>query len=270
MSTTIAEIDISNSLQQGFDSFFEFLPRLLGFLVILVVGYFIAKLVRTIVTKALEKAGLDKALHESEAGQYAEKISPGSKPSRLIGAVGFWLIFVFVLSAAIGALGIPAVTTFMNQVLAYLPNVIAAVVIFVLAGVVAGAVGALVHKTMGDTATGKMLRAAVPALVMVIAVFMILNQLHIAQEIVTITYAALIGSVALGMALAFGLGGRDVAGRMLEDAYDKGQDKKDEVKDDLETGKERARDKAEEAQGGGGSPTTQAPRPGFEPGGSTA
>jgi small-conductance mechanosensitive channel len=270
----IAEIDISNSLQQGFDSFFEFLPRLLGFLVILIVGYFIAKLVKTVVSKALEKIGLDRTLHESDAGQYAEKVSPGSKPSRLIGAIAFWLIFVFVLSAAIGALGIPAVTTFMNQVLAYLPNVIAAVVIFVLAGAVAGAIGGLVHKTMGDTATGKMLRAAVPALVMVIAVFMILNQLHIAQEIVTITYAALIGSVALGMALAFGLGGRDVAGRMLEDAYDKGQDKKDEVKDDLETGKDRAQDKAsqakEQAQGGGATQTRPAPGTGYEPGGSTA
>ena len=250
MQTLLGDIQISESLQEGFDKFFAFLPNIIGFLVILVVGYFIAKLVKTIAAKALEKVGLDKTLHESEAGQYAEKVSPGSKPSRLIGAIAFWLIFVFVLSAAIGALGIPAVTTFMNEVLAYLPNVIAAVIIFVLAGAVAGLIGGLVHKTMGDTPTGKLLRAAVPGLVMVIAVFMILNQLHIAEEIVTITYAALLGSLALGMALAFGLGGRDVAGRMLEDAYDKGQDKKDEAKDDLEKGKERAQDKAQDARGG--------------------
>ena len=251
VQTLLGDIQISESLQEGFDKFFAFLPNIIGFLVILVVGYFIAKLVKTIAAKALEKVGLDKTLHESEAGQYAEKVSPGSKPSRLIGAIAFWLIFVFVLSAAIGALGIPAVTTFMNEVLAYLPNVIAAVIIFVLAGAVAGLIGGLVHKTMGDTPTGKLLRAAVPGLVMVIAVFMILNQLHIAEEIVTITYAALLGSLALGMALAFGLGGRDVAGRMLEDAYDKGQDKKDEAKDDLDKGKERAQDKAQEARGGG-------------------
>jgi hypothetical protein len=58
---------------------------------------------------------------------------------------------------------------------------------------------------------------------MAIAVFMILNQLHIATAIVTITYAAVMGALALGMALAFGLGGRDVASRLLEDAYRKGQ-----------------------------------------------
>jgi len=56
------------------------------------------------------------------------------------------------------------------------------------------------------------------------------------------------GSVALGLALAFGLGGRDVAGRMLEDAYRSGQDRKDEVKRDVQVGKERAKDQAQEAK----------------------
>ena len=243
-----AEIEIADSLQQGFDAFFEFLPNLLGFLVILIVGYFVAKAVRAIARKALEKLGLDRALHESEAGQYVEKVSPAAKPSNLVGFVAFWLIFLFVLTAAIGALQIPAVTTFMNEVLAYLPNVIAAVVIFVVAAAIAGVVGGTIHRLMGDTATGRLLRAAAPSLIMVIAVFMVLNQLKIAEEIVTITYAAILGAVALGMALAFGLGGRGVAGQMLEDAYDKGQEKKDEAKEDLEKGKERAEQRADEAQ----------------------
>ena len=244
----LAEIEISESLQQGLDAFFAFIPNLLAFLVILVIGYFIAKLVKGVVSKALEKLGLDRALHESDAGQYVEKVSPDAKPSRMVGAVGFWLIFLFVLSAAIGALQIPAVTAFMDEVLAYLPNVIAAVVIFVVAAALAGAVGGAVHKLMGDTSTGKLVRAAVPSLIMVIAVFMVLNQLKIAEEIVTITYAALLGSVALGMALAFGLGGREVAGQMLEDAQDKAEDRKDEARDDLEKGKERAEQRADEAQ----------------------
>ena len=163
--------------------------------------------------------GVDRALHESEAGDYVERVSPGASPSKLIGGIGFWVIFLFVLTAALSALKIPSVTTFMNQVLAYLPNVIAAVLIFVLAAVIAGAIGGLVAKLLGDTPTGKVVATAVPALVMVIAVFMILNQLKIAPEIVTITYAALIGAVALGSALAFGLGGRDVTPETIEDIY---------------------------------------------------
>ena len=106
----------------------------------------------------------------------------------------------------------------------------------------------LSNSMMGDTPTGKILGTAVPILVMGIAIFMILNQLKIAPEIVQITYTALIGSVALGAALAFGLGGREVAGRMLDDAYQKGQENKDRVKQDLEKGKDRGRQQAQEAK----------------------
>jgi len=257
----IAKIKISDSLQQGFDAFFAFIPNLIAFLVILIVGYVIAKVVSKIVQKALEKAGLDKALHESDAKQYVDRVSPDASPSAGIGKVFFYLLFIFVLSAAIGALKIPAVTAFMNQVLAYLPNVIAAIVIFVVAAAIAGAVAAGVAKLLGDTPTGKVVAAAVPSLVMLIAVFMILNQLKIAPEIVQITYTALLFTVALASALAFGLGGREVAAQMLGDAYRKGQEQKGQVKADIEKGKERGQEQAERGKEraqreveGGGSP----------------
>jgi mechanosensitive ion channel-like protein len=241
----MAAVNISDSIQQGADSFFAFVPNLIAFLVILIVGYFVAKLVGAVVRKALEKLGLDKALHESDAKQYVDRISPDASPSAAVGKVLFYLVFVFVLTAAIGALKIPAVTAFMNQVLAYLPNVVAAIVIFVVAAALAGAVAAGVAKLLGDTPTGKVVATAVPAIVMLIATFMVLNQLKIAPEIVQITYTALLGTVALASALAFGLGGREVAAEMLGDAYRKGQREKGQVKDDLETGKERGRLQAE-------------------------
>ena len=244
----IGAIEISESLQKAFDSFFNFIPNLLAFLAILVIGYFISKAVSKAVGVALEKAGLDKQLHDSQAGDYVEKVSPGASPSRGVGRVAFWIIFVFVLSTAIGALNIPAVTDFMNQVLAYLPNVIAAIVIFVVAAAIAGAAGGAAYKLLGDTPTGKLAGSIVPTLVMVIGVFMVLNQLKIAPEIVTITFAVVIGSVGLGMALAFGLGGRQVAAEMLSSAYEKGKEQQGQVKEDLELGKERAQRQAERAQ----------------------
>ena len=223
MSVVSASLSISSSLQEGFNSFFGFIPNLIGFLLILLVGWLIAKVVRTLVAKGLQTLGLDKALHDSPAGEYVEKFSPGASPSKLIGTVAFWFIFLFVLTAAFSALKIPAVTAFMTEVLNYLPNVVAAVIIFALAAAIAGAVGGIVAKLLGDTPTGKVVASVVPALIMVIAVFMILNQLKIAPAIVTLTYTFLLGSVALAAALAFGLGGRDVAARMLQDAYDKGR-----------------------------------------------
>jgi hypothetical protein len=241
-------VSIGDSLQNGFDSFFGFLPNILGFLVILLIGWIVAKAVRTVVNKGLDKVGVDRALHQSDAGKYVERVSPGARPSHLIGAVAYWFIFLFAISAAIGALGIPALSSFIAQVQAFLPNIIVAVLIVVVAAALAGTVAGAVAKLLGDTPTGKVVASVVPGLILAIGTFMMLNQLQIAQEIVTITYAALIGMLALAGALAFGLGGRDVASKMLNDAYDAGQRNKDQVKQDAQTGKDRAQQQAQQAQ----------------------
>ena len=177
------------------------------------------------------------------------KVAPDVRPSSLIGSLAFWFLFLGAIAIAVSQLGIAALDNFVAAIGAYIPNIIAAVLIFVIAGVVAAAVGGLVARTMGDTPTGKVVGSVVPVLVMAIATFMILNQLEIASEIVTITYAALIGGVFLAMALAFGLGGREVAGRMLSDAYDKGQEQRGQVRRDMEVGKERGKQDAERAKG---------------------
>lgn len=233
-------MNIKSSFQTALDNLIGFLPNLIGCLVLLVVGYVVAKVAATVVRKVLERFGLDHHLRSSDANKYVDKVLPGASPTRGISRVVFWLVFVFFITSAVGALKIPAVTTFMNQVLAYLPNVIVAIVIFVAAALIAGAVAAGVGSLMGDTPTGKIVATIVPALVMVIAMFMILNQLQIAEQIVSIAFAATMGALALGLALAFGLGGRDVARRMLEDAYAKGSDAKAQAKQDLQAGRERA------------------------------
>lgn len=237
-------MDIQSSFENALDSIVGFLPNLLGALLILLVGFIVAKVVSAIVGKLLEKTGMDRKLHESSAHNYVEKVLPGASPSRGIARLVFWLIFVFFLVAAIGALGIDAVTTFMNDVLAYLPNVIVAILIFVVAALIAGAVAGAIARFMGDTPTGKIVGTIVPALVMVIAMFMILEQLQIAPEIVRIAFAATMGALALGLALAFGLGGRGVAERMLEDAYRAGKEQKDQVKHDVQAGRDRATSEA--------------------------
>jgi hypothetical protein len=83
---------------------------------------------------------------------------------------------------------------------------------------------------------------------MAIAIFMILDQLKIAPDIVQITYTALIGALALGLALAFGLGGREVAAEMLRGAYEKGQEQKGQVKADMQMGKERVQEQVQDAK----------------------
>ncbi|WP_438388280.1 mechanosensitive ion channel family protein [Actinopolyspora saharensis] len=212
--------NVLDSLQSGFTQLVGYLPQLIGALLVLVIGYLIARILRAVVTRVLRKLRLDDRMSRSGQGaRYVESLSPQGSPARLIGTVVFAVVMLFVLSSAIGTLGIPALTGFMNAVLGYLPRVLAALAIFLLAAAVAGAVGTLVDRTMGDTPVGRMARTAAPTLVMAIGVFMILTQLRIAPVIVTVTYVALVGAIALGSAIAFGLGGREAAADMINSSY---------------------------------------------------
>lgn len=218
-----AAVEISESVQRALDDLLGFMPRLLGFLIVLLIGFLVAKVLQKMVTLALEKAGTDGAVRSGTSGEMVNRLAPDVSPSALIGRVVFWFIFLGALSIAISSLGITALNDFLADVFAYLPNIVAAILIFIIASAVAGLLAGVITRAMGESPSGKLAASAVPALVMAIAVFMILNQLHIATAIVTITYAAVMGALALGMALAFGLGGRDVASRLLKDAHRKGQ-----------------------------------------------
>ena len=213
---------------------------------VLLLGYIVAKVVGGLVAKATGRAGLDRSLHSGPGGNYVSKVT--SSPSRLLGTVVFWLIFLGAISLAASVLGIAALTAFVGAVWAYVPNLIAAFLIFLVASALAAGLSALVSRTIGDTPLGRIAGTAAPILIMAIATFMILDQLKIAPAIVTITYAALMGSIALGAALAFGLGGRSVAERMLEGAYASGQRNKEQMKLDWQRGREQAKEQVQEAR----------------------
>jgi hypothetical protein len=154
---------------------------------------------------------------------------PDTRASEVIGTLVFWFLFLGAIAIAVSQLGIAALDNFLQSIAAYLPNVVVAILIFIIAAALAAAVSRLVSRTLGDTVTGRLAGTAAPVLIMGIATFMILDQLNIAPAIVEFTYIALLGSVALGMAIAFGLGGREVAARLLEDAYQQGRERRDEV-----------------------------------------
>ena len=237
---------ISGQVEEAFKVFFAWLPNLVGALVVLLLGYIVAKVVGGLVAKATGRAGLDRSLHSGPGGNYVSKVT--SSPSRLLGTVVFWLIFLGAISLAASVLGIAALTAFVGAVWAYVPNLIAAFLIFLVASALAAGLSALVSRTIGDTPLGRIAGTAAPILIMAIATFMILDQLKIAPAIVTITYAALMGSIALGAALAFGLGGRSVAERMLEGAYASGQRNKEQMRLDWQRGREQAKEQVQEAR----------------------
>ena len=238
--------DVLQSLQSAFSTLLNYVPQVIGALLVLIIGYIIARLIRAAITKLLGRLRVDERLTHGSGGEYVARFSPEGSPAKLVGLIVQWVLLIFVIVSAVSVLAIPAVTTFMTLVLSYLPNVLAALLIFLIAAAVAAAVGGLVHRTMGETPTGRVVRTAAPTLVMAIAVFMILNQLGIAPVIVTATYIALIGAVALGSALAFGLGGRDAAKDLIDSGYRKAQEQTDQVRQDVAIGRDRARADAQQ------------------------
>jgi hypothetical protein len=203
--------------------------------VILLVGWLVARVVSALVHKGLCAVHVDEQLKRGRTGETISRFM--DEPSRTLATVAFWLVMLGAISLAVTALGIVALTAFVASIYAYLPHVLAALLIFVVAVAISGAVVAMVGRVMGDTPTGKVVATAAPILIMTIATFMILTELMIAEEIVLITYAGLIGAIALGSALAFGLGGREAASRALSTAVEKGKEQQEQIRADLGKGR---------------------------------
>lgn len=229
-------------LDRTMDRIVDGLPAFLGALLVLLVSYIVAKALAKAAGQLLRRANLNERLHAGHGGNAIQRAVPD--PASLLSKLVYWVVFLFGASLAVSVLGIPVLTDLVQAIYSYIPNIIAALLIFLVASAVSAGVATLVNNTMGDTPTGKFIATGGPIIVMSLAVFMILNQLKIAPEIVTITYAALVGSASLAMALAFGLGGRDVAGTMLQNLYDKSRQAKTTAKRDLRAGMTDARRKA--------------------------
>lgn len=250
----LANIALDN-LAQVSAAFGKIIPAMIGALITLIVGYVISKIAQKLVGGGLDRLGLDRRINASQASPYVRRVT--SSPSRAIGRFTFWLLMFFTVSLAITNLGIGGLTRVLNVVYHYLPNVLAAALILAAAGIIAGVAAGFASRVLQGTATGKLVAGIVPAFVFSIAGFMILDQLKIATPIVTITYAAIVGAIALGSALAFGLGGRELAGRVLEQAYASGQERAPQMRAELQTARQRTADQRAD--------TAAQPAPGLNP-----
>ena len=223
------------SLQNGLDKLLGFIPAIIGFILLIIVGWILAKVAKRITRRILRRLRFDRAITLSPAGNYITRVV--EHPTEFIARIVYWIILFGFILFAVSGLGVPALTLIVNGIYAYIPNVIAAIIIFLVASAITAGAETFVYKVLGQGMLAKVIGAIVPAIIMPIAIFMILDQLHIARNIVDITYAALVGSVALGLALAFGLGGRDVAARILEDSYNSAQAKSDQMKAEVRDAK---------------------------------
>ena len=108
--------DILQSLQSAFTTFLSYVPNVIGALLVLIIGYIIARLLRAGISRLLRKVRVDEKLTHGSGGEYVARFSPQGRPSQLVGLVVQYVLMVFVIVSAVGTLNIPAVTGFVNLV----------------------------------------------------------------------------------------------------------------------------------------------------------
>lgn len=251
MTSTFADIEFSQGIEDAWSGIAEFVPKLLGFLVILVIGYFVAKVIAGIIDKVLERVGFDRAIERGGIGRALE--SSKYDASDVVGKLVFYTLFLFVLQMAFGVFGTNPVSDLLASVIAYLPKVFAAVLIIVIVAAIAAAAKELLTATLGGLSYGRALANGVGVALVVVGVFAALNQLQIAPAIVTGLFYAMLAIVVGVTVVAVG-GGGIVA---MRDRWQRAVTRLDQEMPNV-------RQQARQAQPGAQPPT--APQPGARPG----
>jgi len=238
---------LTDRLRESFAQLFQLVPLLFGALILLLAGYLVAKLLEKGTEKLLMRLGVNHWLERGGVLDAVERSGWRARPSRVFANLVFWFVMFAVLLVASNALGLESLADLFQQLVNYVPSVVAAIVI-VLVGIVLGQfVDGLIMASAGGLHGGPTLARVGRGGVVVLAVFMALQELGIAPDIVTTAFAILFGAVALGMALAFGLGNRELAGEITREWYERLSAQRKAI--ERETAEREAREAAETEQG---------------------
>jgi len=201
----------------------QFLVNALLVIVILIIGWLISKVIKAVVTKALKAVKLDTLSDKIELDKLLGKGGITYSLSDLVGIICYWLSLLVTFMVAINAIGLTIAAELLNKVVLYIPNVIAALFILVL-GMFAATLMRNVVRTAANNAglsQSKLLAQVVETIVIIFAIFVGLEQLQIGIRITELTISIILGAIGLGLALAFGLGCKDIAGKFVAELVEK-------------------------------------------------
>lgn len=222
MSNSIKEIFLS-TWKNVADGLAAFLPGFLSVVLASLAGLAVAWLLALLVRFALRLARFDLFCGNAGITHLLARADIRSRPSDLAVRVFFWLVFLLFAASGLRATGVEAFKRFNTEMILYLPNILSAMLI-VFIGWVVGAFlsrAALLAAVNSGVPSPGVIGPVVKWLISILSVAMALEQLKIASGIVTSAFTIAFGAVMLGLALAFGLGGRDVARRLLENGITK-------------------------------------------------
>ncbi len=208
------------AISNAINTFLAAIPLVIGALLILAIGWILAGFAARIVTGLLQRAGADRLFAQHGGDVYGSQ-SANVQPSRIAGEIVKWVIrFVFIVAAA-NTLGMTQVSELLNQVLLWIPNLIVAVVILLLAPLLARFVRGIIQAGAGNMgfSNARFLGWLAEVAIVGFAVIVALKQVGIAGDLLSILFMGVVAAVAIAFGLAFGLGGRDVAAELTRSWY---------------------------------------------------
>lgn len=200
-----------------------YVPTIIAVILILVAGWFIAKLIEAVVTRALKLIRLDMA---SEKAGIASMLAQGdikSTLSELIGGIIYWIIILVVIATAMNAMNLAIAADILTRLVAYIPNILGAIFVLVLGSFLATFVAAIVRTITGNAGVqnSKTLSEITKIIIVIFAIIMAIEQLGIGIAIINLTVSIVLASIGLALAIAFGLGCKDMAAKALSDMLNK-------------------------------------------------
>lgn len=253
---------LMTSLTGAMALFFAAIPRIIGFVLILVIGWFIATLIGKGVAALLRGINFNGLAERSGFAGFVKKMGIDTDSAGFLALIAMWFIRLIVLVVAFDALGLPAVSDVLRQFLLWIPNLVVALVVLVIGGLAAKALGGLVRGVTAEAGfsnpdlLAKIAQTAVWAFAIVIAV----NQIGIAATLVNTLFMAIVGALALAAGLAFGLGGKETAGEMVKEWREQSKDVAPKLERAADAAGNLAERKANEVRNEVRTPTK--PRPG--------
>ena len=207
-----------SSLASFWTQLASFIPQLLGAILALVLGWMLAKLARTGVMRLLVLLKFDKATEKSGLESFMQHAELDLSVATLLGNLVYWLIILVMIVTVANSLGLSMVADLFNKVVLYIPNVIVAILVLVFGTILARFINRLVFAWLSNMEfQGALTVSTFSEYAMLVFVFfMALEQLQIANELLTAAFIIGFGAVGLAFAIAFGLGGKEWAGRVIE------------------------------------------------------
>jgi hypothetical protein len=214
---------ITTSMAQALSLLLAAIPRIIGFIIIVAIGWFIAALIAKGVVAVLRSVRFNEMAERSGFAGFVANTGVETDSSGFVAEIAKWFVRLITLVVGFDALGLPAVSDVLRQLLLWLPNLAVAIAVLILGGLAANWLGGLVRgaTAKGDLGNPDLLASIVRVATWAFAIVVALNQIGIARELVNTLFMATVGAVALAVGLAFGIGGRDTAAEVVRNWYER-------------------------------------------------